>query len=89
MEEKLGDETKYSPLSTLTTRSKKYKKIKNDDGTMQFIIRIESDNLPKEIAERYGTNKLHRLYTRLSVEYQGIFDSSVKTVDAEEFYEFW
>lgn len=89
MEEKLGDETKYSPLSTLTTRSKKYKKIKNDDGTMQFIIRIESDNLPEEIAERYGTNKLHRLYTRLSVEYQGIFDSSVKTVDAEEFYEFW
>ena len=88
IEEKLGDETEFSPLSTLTTRSKKYKKKKNDDGTMQFKICIESNNLLKEIKERYGANKLHRLHTRLSVEYQGILDSSVKTVDSETFQEF-
>ena len=65
-----------------------YTKKKNDDGTMQFKICIESNNLLKEIKERYGANKLHRLHTRLSVEYQGILDSSVKTVDSETFQEF-
>lgn len=90
IEEKLADETEYCPLSTLTTRSKKYKKKKNDDGTMRFIIYIESNKIPEEIGERYRSNKLHRLYTRLSVEYQGILDSSIKTVKEETFHHvFW
>lgn len=83
IEESLGDPENYRKFSALTSRSATYT-TKKEEGTIQFTIYIQADNLSKELKEKYGSDKEHDLYTRLSVEYQDIIDSSVKTIRVEK-----
>ena len=82
IEESLGDPKNYCQFSALTSRSATYT-TKKEEGTIQFTIYIQADNLSRELKEKYGSDKEYALYTRLSVEYQDIVDSSVKTIRAE------
>ena len=82
IEESLGDPKNYCQFSALTSRSATCTTNK-EEGTIQFTIYIQADNLSRELKEKYGSDKAHALYTRLSVEYQDIVDSSVKTIRAE------